>query len=199
MDVKVRTDMNRILLRDFSAEDIMCAFKQMDPLKALGLDGLLTLFYQKFRNIVGSRVVKTILDVFINNMSMGNLVEIVEVLISKVKTPSRISSLGLLVYATVRNRRDGNMGKVALKLDMCKAYDRVEWGFLKGMILKLGFDLKWRELVMKCLYSTTYSFLVNGDTRVVPIRGFRQGCHLSPYLFCSVQKGDVANANFVFN
>lgn len=32
---------------------------------------------------------------------------------------------------------------MALKLDIVKAYDRVEWVFLEKVMLCMGFDLKW--------------------------------------------------------
>jgi hypothetical protein len=48
---------------------------------------------------------------------------------------------------------------MALKLDMSKAYDRVEWVFLERMMLDLGFDKRWVALIMKCVSTLTYSVL----------------------------------------
>ena len=36
-------------------------------------------------------------------------------------------------------RRKDKMGALALQLDVSKAYDRVEWSFHKGIMIKLGF------------------------------------------------------------
>ena len=55
-------------------------------------------------------------------------------------------------------RKKGKKGALALKLDFSKAYDRLEWGFLEGMMTELGFLEVWVDKVMSCV--STPSFLV---------------------------------------
>lgn len=74
---------------------------------------------------------------------------------------------------------------------MSKAYDRVEWVFLKEMMLHIGFDSKWVELIMHCIMSVSYSVLINGvgSEPFVPSRGLREGDPLSLYLFLIFTEG----------
>lgn len=51
---------------------------------------------------------------------------------------------------------------MAVKTDMSKAYDQIEWGFLRAVLSRMGFHAKWIGWIMACVNSVTYSFLING-------------------------------------
>ncbi|XP_031099768.1 secreted RxLR effector protein 78-like [Ipomoea triloba] len=91
----------------------------------------------------------------------------------------------------LRRKCTTEVGWATLKLDMAKAYDKIEWSFLRKMLEKLGFTGRLVDLIMNYVTTVHYNILVNGKEAgtVVPSRGLRQGDCQSPYLFIICAEG----------
>ena len=61
----------------------------------------------------------------------------------------------------------------SLKLDMHKAYGRLEWGFLKVVLSTIGFGDKWIQWLLQCVTTVSYRVLINGgpSQTIIPHRG----------------------------
>ncbi|MCO5566690.1 hypothetical protein L7F22_020368 [Adiantum nelumboides] len=75
-----------------------------------------------------------------------------------------------------------------LLLDFEKACDRVDWGFLEGSLIKMGFPQAWIKGVSALYRSASSSITIGGHfgRRFQLLRSARQGCPLAPYLFLFV-------------
>lgn len=72
-----------------------------------------------------------------------------------------------------------------------KAYDNVDWGFLKYILTRSGFGANWVRCMLACVYNSTTSVLVNGSptSDFALEKGLKQGDLLSPFLFILVADG----------
>jgi hypothetical protein len=69
-----------------------------------------------------------------------------------------------------------------LKIDMMKAYNRVEGSYLHGCLCKMGFATPWIKFVMRCVMEVRYAVKVNGEFTqpVIPTGGVGKGDSISP-------------------
>ena len=96
-----------------------------------------------FRPISLANVVSRIVSKVLAN----RLKQILPNVVSKSQSafiPNRLinnnTTVAFEILHRMRNKRRGKKGQMAIKLDISKAYDCVEWRFLRGIMLKLGID-----------------------------------------------------------
>ncbi|GJV27431.1 RNA-directed DNA polymerase, eukaryota, reverse transcriptase zinc-binding domain protein [Tanacetum coccineum] len=113
-------------------------------------------------------------------------------LVPKIQTPNKsafivgrhITDNILLAHELFKGyNRKQRVKKVSFKIDLQKAYDTINWDFLRSVLLKFGFPVKMVEWIMMCVCSTKFSISINGDREgyFKGGRGLRQGilffCH----------------------
>ena len=93
--------------------------------------------------------------------------------------PGRLITNNVLVAFEIMHcidqRKKGKKALMAIKLDMSKAYDKVEWVYLETMMRKMGFHERWSSLIMMCVTTVSYSMLINGEPKgkIILLRGLR--------------------------
>ena len=93
---------------------------------------LCNVLYKIFSKVLANRLKKILPNIIIENQSAF--------------TKSRLISDNILVAFESLHSMQRHTGKddyMAIKLDMSKTYDRVEWVYLEAVMRKMGFDEKW--------------------------------------------------------
>lgn len=82
-------------------------------------------------------------------------------------------------------KKKGDNGLVGIKIDMNRAYDRVEWSVLNELLVQYGFSSRAFSLIGECYMIDSSALLLTGSVfgRVKVERDLRQGDPISPYLF----------------
>ena len=132
----------------------------------------------KFRPISLCNVVYRLISKILAN----RLKRVLDAMIDELQSafvPGRLITDNVLVaFETMHcidQRKKGKKALMAIKLDMSKAYDKVEWVYLETMMRKMGFHERWSSLIMMCYTTVSYSMLINGKPKgkIILLRGLR--------------------------
>lgn len=86
---------------------------------------------------------------------------------------------------------------MGIKLDLDKAYDFLNWDYVRYVLKKIGFNQCWINLIMQCITSISCSIIINGEAHCYFYLkcGIQQGDPLSPYVFILSMESLIRHLN----
>lgn len=135
VETKISREVNSQLLVEFTSEDVCKAVKEMYPIRAPGVDGLPSLFCQKFWGIVKNEVISVCPNVLDNNDTVDCLNEILIILISKKDNPTRVDDYRPINLCNVIYKTISKCLANRLKVTMHIAITDTQSAFVEGRVI----------------------------------------------------------------
>ncbi|KAA3486170.1 reverse transcriptase [Gossypium australe] len=165
---KIEEELNTTLIVLIPKKDHPEDFSQFRPIS------LCSVLYKLVMKVIANRF-KVVFPNFISPEQAGFI------------AGRNISDNVIIAQEVIHSMRSRKAGKnwMAIKLDLEKAYDRISWDFIHVSLVTAGIPEGLRKVIMNAISSSTMQILWNGapSRSFKPVRGIRQGCPLSPYLF----------------
>ncbi|GJS85074.1 hypothetical protein Tco_0751615, partial [Tanacetum coccineum] len=171
LDQNVATDM----IRNVTRQEVKSALFSMGNEKSLSPDGFTAAFFKESWDIVADDLVAAVCEFFTNGKILKELNHTIIALIPKDSLKVLVSPdqsafvLGrnitdniLLTQELMHNYHlDHSMARCAFKVDIEKAYDTIDWDFLKKILTGFGFYSHMIGWIMECVTTTSFSICIN--------------------------------------
>ncbi|GKA50952.1 probable kinetochore protein NUF2 [Tanacetum coccineum] len=182
------------IVRNVTTQEVKEALFSIGDDKSPGPDGYTAAFFKEAWDVVANDVTNAICEFFRNGTLLKEINHTIIALIPKVKSPTLVNDYRPILCCNelMHNYHlDRGTPRCAFKVDIQKAYDTVDYDFLRMVLYGFGFHDRMISWIMElCTTYIVFYLCVNGSLHgyFKGKRGLRQGDPLSPYLFTLVME-----------